>query len=406
VLATLVAVLVFAMDRDPRRRLSSLNQPVVRATLGIAALVMLSIPGSLYPGDSLQFLLKDLLRTVALMLLVTASVRGLADLRRLAWLQIAGVTLFAAVIVARSQMGSDGRLLAAAYYDVNDLATLIVCTLPLALYLWRWSDGRWARLLVTASAVLLMVTLVKTGSRGGLVGFLAVAAYVLLRFPALSRAKRLGAVALLAILLVALANDRYFERMRTILHPETDYNWSSRSETGRMEVWKRGIGYMVSHPVLGVGARAFPVAEGTLAPEAVLRKPYGRGFKWSVAHNSFIEVGAEIGVLGLALFVALFRGAFRALSRIRRGPGGEAAFLAQALAASLVGFAVTAFFLSQEYSAYFYTLLGMIVALARIAHPMRAPLVPVDRAYRRSVPAPNPVAGDFPRSGGLTRDGR
>src|SRR5205814_8349712 len=118
-LTKVVAIALFPLGRDPRRRIGSVNVPVVWAALGILGLVALSVPGSLYPGHSLNFLLKDYLRTVLLMVLVAASVRGLADLRRLAWLQLAGVTLFSAVIVARAQMGEDGRLREVAYYDVN-----------------------------------------------------------------------------------------------------------------------------------------------------------------------------------------------------------------------------------------------------------------------------------------------
>ena len=371
--ATLVALLVWGLDRDPRRRAGLLNHRVVWAALGILVLVVLSIPGGLYPGYSLNFLLKDYLRSIALMLVVAVSVRGLPDLRRLAWLQVVGVTLFSAVLVARSQMGADGRLRDLEYYDVNDLATLIVSTLPLVLYLWR--PGRiWVRPLLAAATALLLMTLVKTGSRSGFVGLLTVAGYLLLRFHRMSRVKRVGTAALLATMLVTVASDRYVDRMQSLLHLSTDYNWSGQSESGRIEVWKRGIGYMLSHPVLGVGARTFFVAEGTLAREAAVQE-YGRGFKWSEAHNAFIQIGAELGVLGLTLFIALLVGAFRALSRARRGTSGEAAFLAQTLTACLVGFVVTSFFLSQAYSAYLYTLLGMSVGLARIASPARGALL-------------------------------
>jgi len=342
----------------------------------------LSIPGSLYPRYSFEFLLKDYLRTVVLMLLVAASVRGLADLRRLVWLQVVGVTLFSAVMLTRGSVASDGRLSETAYYDVNDLATLIVCSLPLALHLWRWS-GVWARLALLAILACLMVTLVKTGSRGGFLGFVAVAVYLLVWFDGVAPAKRWAAVALPVLLLVALGGGGYFERMQTLLHPDTDYNWSGNSETGRMEVWKRGIGYMLDRPLLGVGAQAFGVAEGTLAPEAVEREEYGKGFKWSTAHNAFVEIGAEIGVLGLLLFVALLVGAFRVLARARRGPQREAAVLARALTGSLVGFVVTACFLSQAYSAYFYTLLGMTLGLARVRDAAQVPLAHAGPGSRR-----------------------
>jgi O-antigen ligase len=366
VLATTVAVALFLLNGDLSRRIASLNGPVVRAALGIVILVALSIPGSLYPGGSTSFLFKDYLRSVILMLLIVASIRGMADLRRYAWLQVAGITLFSAVIVARAQMGADGRLREVAYYDVNDLALLIVCTLPLVLYLWRKPAGLWSRVLLAAATVFLMITLGKTQSRGGFLGFLAVGAYLLLRLRGVSKVQRVVTVALLATMLVAVASDKYFERIQTILHPSKDYNWSGKSETGRMEIWQRGFGYMIDHPFLGVGAAAFPAAEGTLSPEALERRRYGQSFKWSAPHNSFIQIGAELGVGGLVLFVVLLASAFRTLARLRRAPVPEIAVVAQIFTASLVAFVVTASFLSQAYSAYLYTLLGMIVGLARL----------------------------------------
>ena len=100
--ATCVTLLLFALDRDSRRRLSSLNQPVVRAALGLLLLATLSIPGSLDPGNSLELVLQGYLPAVVLMLLVAGSVRGVGDLRRLAWLLIAGLTLYSVVTIARS----------------------------------------------------------------------------------------------------------------------------------------------------------------------------------------------------------------------------------------------------------------------------------------------------------------
>ena len=406
VLCTVAAVLLFWLDRDPRRRLRSLNQPVVRAALGIVVLVAASIPGSLYPALSLSFLLMDYLRAVILMLLIAASVRGLADLRRLAWVQVVGVTLCAAATVAASQIGSDGRLSTVAYYDANDLAMLIVCTLPLVVYLWQRPTGPFSRAALAAATVFLLRTLGQTGSRGGFLGFVAVGGYLLLRFHGISGAKRVGAVALLVILLAVFASDRYFERIQTILHPSADYNWSGKSETGRMDIWKRGIGYMLDHPAFGVGAANFEKAEGTLAPQARERQQYSRSFQWSTAHNSFIQIGAEIGIGGVILFSALLVGAFRTLSAARRGPAGEARVLAQILTGSLVAFVVTASLLSQAYSAYLYALLGMSLGLARVVSPAGARQAPTPPLPSRSTWGPSRVPSVLPFTGGLRRDTR
>ena len=393
ILATAAAAVLFALDRDRRRRLGRLDQPVVRFALAIVVLVALSIPGALTPGRSLAFLLKDYARSVLLMLLIAASVRGLADVRRFAWVQIVGVSLCALAILTHAEVGSEGRL-------STDLATLIVCTLPLVLYLWR-RPTRWpGRLALAAATVFLITTLGETGSRGGFLGFVVVAGYLLLRFQGISRTKRVGAVALLVVLLMGLASDRYFERIETILHPTGDYNWSGKSETGRVEIWKRGVEYMLSHPALGVGAANFERAEGTLSPEARERQRYGRSFRWSTAHNSFIQIGAELGVFGVIFLVALVVDGFRMLGRIRRWPAGEAAVLAQVLTACLVGFVVTALFLSQAYSAYLYALLGMCLGLSRVVSAAAAGSPPPAR------PGVWGPGGAFPLAGGISSPSR
>jgi len=239
---------------------------------------------------------------------------------------------------------------------------------------------------VLAATSCVVMTLGRTGSRGGFLAFVVVAGYLLAGFRGIATSKRLAAVALLAILLVALASDRYFARMQTILHPSADYNWRGKSETGRMEIWKRGIDYMLTNPVLGVGAGAFPMAEGTLAPEARELRQYGREFKWSAAHNPFIQIGAELGVLGLIAFIALLVGAFRTLAKVRRGPPAEAAVLAQILTACLVGFLVGALFSSMAYAPYLYMLLGMIVGLARTAAPRQGHVLGAGPGLSRSAP--------------------
>ena len=373
ILSTLAVLFLLMLDQDPRRRLDTLKQPVVRAALALLLLAMLSIPGSLYPRYSAIFVVTDYMRSVALLLMIAASVRGARDLRRLAWLQIVGVTFFCAISLARGQVDADGRLVVLTYYNSNDLALLIVSTLPLTLYLWRRPAGLVSRAVLLAAASCVMMTLGRTGSRGGFLAFVAVAGYLLAGFRGIATSKRVAAVALLAILLVALASDRYFARMQTILNPSADYNWREKSETGRMELWKRGIDYMMTYPVFGVGVGAFPMAEGTLALEAREQRQYGRNVKWSAAHNPFIQIGAELGVLGLIAFVALLVGAFRTLSKVRRGSPAEAAMFAQLLTACLVGFMVGAFFSSQAYASYLYMLLGLIVGLARTAGPYGPP---------------------------------
>ena len=63
--------------------------------------------------------------------------------------------------------------------------------------------------------------------------------------------------------------------------------------------------------------RAFPVAEGTIfVPLAARAEAVGHGLKWNAAHNSFVEIGAELGIPGLLVFLALLICTYRSAMRV------------------------------------------------------------------------------------------
>jgi F0F1-type ATP synthase assembly protein I len=66
------------------------------------------------------------------------------------------------------------------------------------------------------------------------------------------------------------------------------------------------------------------------------------------------------------------------------------AALGHALAGAVIGFAVAGFFLSQAYSMYLYTILGMILGFAKLELNAAAPL---------GQPAPPRTRGFAPRGG-------
>src|SRR5262245_45081796 len=126
------------------------------------------------------------------------------------------------------------------------------------------------------------------------------------------------------------------------------------------------MGYMESHPLTGVGVGSCSIAEGRLRPLAV-RQAVGSGLKWSTAHYSFVLIGAELGVGGLILMLVLLYSSFKAMVEIARGPPGSSnvrrgdeAALAQALTAPFIGYCVAGFFLSQAYSAFMYSIYGLL----------------------------------------------
>jgi O-antigen ligase len=399
-LVSAAALLVYVIRGDARHFGAVARHPAFRPAVLMLALMVLSVPGGVYPGYSFRFILEDHIKTLLVAAMLATGVQASSQVDRLAAVHVLGALLYSVMIALMFDIGPNGRLAGLAYYDANDVGMLLVATLPLTVYFLRPAAPTWQRLLALVGAAFALLTIVKTGSRGAFLGLLAVTAAMLFGFTAFSARVRAGSVAAIAAGMLALGSQQYWAMMGTLLNPQADYNWVGGEQSGRMEVWKRGMGYMADNPVLGVGANAFWVAEGRLSEMAALQQ-YGIGMKWSAAHNSFVQIGAELGVIGLVAFCVMLARAVLTAHRLRAlAPGAtpDEVALGQALAASLVGYAVAGFFLSQAYSVFLYSVVAMIVALhhvvaarAPLAVPAPAGTAPVRRRGGGWGPAPVPV---------------
>ncbi len=396
----LASIVIYALDRHGVRRLRTLRHPITFCVLGILGLVAWSVPFSLNAGRSLQFLYSEFAKTVVMFLLVAASVRTVADVERLARVFLIAATLYAVVAIARDQTAGSARLDNLYTYDSNDFALFMVVSLPFAFHFLAHARGLRSRVFALLSITVLCVGVLLSGSRGG---FLAAAG--LLLFYLLSNRStriwwRLGVVATVLIAGLIAAQGWYWQRMDSLLHVSSDYNVTT--PYGRVQIWKRGIGYMLSRPFTGVGAVSFGKAEGTLSEVAQMRAKEGKGTPWRAAHNSFVQIGAELGVGGLLMLVGLLMVSLRALGRagafartrraVARGsPDGALAF---ALAASLVGWMIAAFFLSQAYYDIIYALVGIVLGLAKVQRTSErgAARAQVPPGRRVSFPPGVPVA--------------
>jgi O-antigen ligase len=377
--AAVLAIGLYLLQQSGQRRVSLLRSSTTACLLGLLLWSALSVPGALNQGFAF-YSWTDFARTVVMCVVLAGCVRSVSDVERLILVYFAVTVVYTAVVLSRFQLGADDWRLSNLYhYDANDLATLIVSAMPLGLYFVLAQRRPLLRVLAVIGLVVLAVGLIRSGSRGGFLALLAVAAFVLLRFTTLpARSRVLGLVVILAVVF-ATASDKYWTQRQTIVHPKQDYNMTE--EAGRTKIWERGLGYMAGHPVLGVGLLNFQVAEGTISPLAK-RRERGRGVRWGAAHNSFIQVGAELGIPGLLLFGGLIASAFASLRRVARharrlGPAAtNVPRLAQSLMAALVGFTVGAFFLSLAYSDMLYTLAALTVAVEKVTRSRDASPLP------------------------------
>lgn len=365
-----LALALYALAPVGLRRVALLRGRAAVLLLALAAWMALSVPDALNRGAAFHFWTDNFLKTVLMYFVIVGCVRSVRDVERLTFAYFAATVVYTTVVLARFRVDESNWRLAHLYnYDANDFATLAVSAMPLGLYFALSARSLLVRGGAIGGLCALALGLVWSGSRGGFIALLVTVCFILFRFTTVALRWRVAGLTIIVALVAATASDRYWTQMQTIVNPHEDYNRTS--EQGRIQTWQRGIGYMAAHPVLGVGANNFWFAEGTISPLA-RRQEYGGAVRWGAAHNTLVQVGAELGVPGLLFFIGFLGSIFASLRRAARSASGleptasNSPRLAQSLMAALVGFSVGAFFLSLAYAEMLYTLAALAVGLEKV----------------------------------------
>jgi O-antigen ligase len=209
--------------------------------------------------------------------------------------------------------------------------------------------------------------MIKTGSRGGVIALFVLA----LCIPIFAEKKqRTMQIVMLAAGLGAMMLAPHSElaaRMQSLFSGQ-DYNLSGGG--GRWDVWSTGIRLMFTHPLVGVGIGAFPVADAAVSGQYV------------DAHNAYVQIAAELGILGIGSLVVMIMTAFKSIQRSRKmlramAKAGDAsnevsldAALATAALCSMIAELSAAMFLSMAYDAM--TMFALTVPMA-LAMTQRSP---------------------------------
>lgn len=394
-----IPLILLALAKLPREQLRAvLSTRPGRCVLFIGAMMVLSVPLSIWPGHSVAYL-RSTAPISYMMFVTTAAV--LVD-RQAIPLVLRAEVLAAASGAIRMQLpgapvymeGGIPRALFGWTYDPNDTAVLFLVTIPLAIYLaTRRGAARW---LWYGVALIMVLAIVRTGSRGGMLGMGAMLGALVLLSPARQRARLMTAGAAAAVVFVGAVQANPVLRARFASTFETDYNQTATN--GRIEIWKRGMYYMATHPATGVGIDNFTVAE--LRIGSGLKQQQGITDRHMfTAHNSLVQIGAELGVPGLLAFLGMVATAAAGLWRIRSraSASGEAAAddaaLASSVLTSITGLFAGGFFLSLAYSPMTYFTYALAAAV--IARGVRA----IDNNQTGAVVVTRPTG----RRGGLWR---
>jgi len=246
----------------------------------------------------------------------------------------------------------------------NELAAALVVGLALSFGLAANAPrSPLLRLGAITAGTLCLTGVFLTASRAGLVALAAAAVAAVL----ISGRWRVAATAVAIVL--AFATIGYFTAAAS---PETQERITSVESVGRTDLWGVGRRMVEDKPALGVGAGNFQVSSihYLLEPGAVERDEFIVDDP-KVAHNTYLEVLAELGVVGLALFVAILVFSFGCASkalRIFSGAGDRRMeLLTRSVMVALIGLLTADIFNSGQYHKELWLLLGLCPPLLAIA---------------------------------------
>jgi O-antigen ligase len=153
-----------------------------------------------------------------------------------------------------------------------------------------------------------------------------------------------------------LVPGRYVQHIGTITDIAADETGSAQERWNDLKLAAR---LMLASPVFGTG-----IGTDVLALNAA------RGPRWINVHNVYLRHGVELGVPGLALFIAMMAVSVIAARRVQRprasGLDCDLARLGEGIEASLVAFAVAGFFSPLAYHLPFYLVGGLAMAAESI----------------------------------------
>jgi probable O-glycosylation ligase (exosortase A-associated) len=364
-LAALAALAAYCASRLGR---AHSPRPLAREVTIVICLVgwaILTIPRSYWPGGSLSVLTDQYLKAVVVFWLLGEVVNTVERLHTLMW-TLSVLTIPLALSGLRSYAMSaflDGSDRIAGYVggmtsNPNDLALMLNIILPLtaslALCARRWTSRFFALALVGLS----IATIVVTFSRAGFLAMAVICTLFLGKLAARGAWGLIGAIVAAAVLAVVLLPSGYAQRLQTITNVDSDPTGSSQ------ERWTDTVAateFLLKHPLTGAGLGMDILALNEM-----------RGATWLHVHDIYLHYGVDLGVPGLALFVALLATSIRSAKSVERGVHDPEArhdlsTLAAGVRIGLWGFVLSGFFYPVAYHFYFYYLSGLAVALRTIS---------------------------------------
>ncbi len=389
-LAELTAIAGLAAMAVRRLRLGQSMAKVNAEVIGVIALggvILLTLPFSIWPGGSLHVFSDIYVKIILIFALMVSTISSPKRVRQMTWIMIIASTYIAGRAVLDYVRGVnlvEGDRVRGAiggmFDNPNDLALNLVTFLgPTLLFIVFERRGS-RRLFAAACAAIMMAAIVCTKSRSGFLGLIAMGV-VVLYYAARTKPGIVFAVIVAGVLAVPAMPQSFWDRMGSITNAETD---PTGSREARLRLLTQGLEVFSQNPLTGIGAGQF---KNYNEPGVTIER-------WRVTHNVWLQVAAELGIAGLAVFAFLVISGYRACFATLRWLGGSKgrrrappttlddggrqilSVNAKSMLAALAGWTICALFAAVAFNWTFYYVLALAVCGREIAHQHRAAAEP------------------------------
>lgn len=325
-----------------------------------------------------------LLQGLSLMFIVYTAMR---EPRHVRWLVTAFVTgAFISSLIGLEHAASGSRI-TGGFDDPNELAAVIVPAVAMAGFGFYAARGLLLRWLFLGALPVFAFALFATDSQGGLMAlFAAAAGSILLGGPV--RKYAIASVAVAAVLATF-----YYTVVTT---PPS----LTEGESSRVDLWRVAVEVSQDYPITGVGAGNFPVVEPDYALSTVKLFRVDLVLRPEVAHNTYLHILAEYGVIGLTLFLciaggSLYLGVLSIGTFARRGDRATELY-ARGMTVATAANLTASVFVSGQYEKQLWLLLALTASLDAVARSpagseVRAPPAFASRGHVLGVPPGEPV---------------
>jgi O-antigen ligase len=222
-----------------------------------------------------------------------------------------------------------------------------------AIFLALENNGAWRKYFGVCAAIIFVADLL-TFSRGGYVGLIFGVGtfFLLLIFRNAEWEKQLikigaGGIVIVAILISPLGTRLF-----------SSFSSDDGSKIERVRLWQEAIELIALRPIIGAGLGNYPLL---VKPSADYREPF-------YAHNLFLDIALETGIVGFFFFLSfLFYAIVSAWRKWRQG----GSLFALALLSSLIVFSAHSFFETPLFSVHILPIFLLLMA-ASLAESRRA----------------------------------